>query len=55
VTTGYLLPHQDAGLALALVDKAYSQIGQTVDVIIRGQNVPARIRDTKFMEKKYKR
>ncbi len=55
VTTGYLLPHQATGLALALVDKAYSQIGQAVDVIIRGQNVPARIRDTKFMEKKYKR
>jgi aminomethyltransferase len=55
VTTGYLLPHHTTGLALALIDKAYAQIGQAVEVIIRGQAVPARVRDTKFMEKKYKR
>ncbi|MFA5235540.1 MAG: glycine cleavage system aminomethyltransferase GcvT [Bacilli bacterium] len=55
VTTGYLLPHHASGLALALIDKAYSQIGQAVDVVIRGQTIPARVRDNKFMEKKYKR
>lgn len=55
ITTGYALPTQSKALALALIDSKYSLIGQEVDIIIRGKSIKARVRDTKFYVKKYKR
>jgi aminomethyltransferase len=55
VTTGYLLPHHQTPLALALIDRKYCELGTMVQVSIRNQLIEARVRDTKFMDKKYKR
>lgn len=55
ITTGYMLAGHPHPLALALIDTAYTQLGQEVDVMIRNVMVKAVVRDTIFMEKKYKR
>jgi len=55
VTTGYMLSGHERPLALALIDARYAEIGTTLDVIIRNNPVSAVVRDTKFMDKKYKR
>jgi aminomethyltransferase len=55
VTTGYLLSGHQRPLALALIDTKYAQIGTNVDIMIRNIPVPAVVRDTIFMDKKYKR
>lgn len=53
ITTGYLLPNQEAPIACALVDIASSKIGTEVFVQIRQKMVPARIRNRKFYNKNY--
>lgn len=55
ITTGYSLPTQKGPLALALLSSEHALIGEIVEIIIRGKVVQARVRDTKFYSKKYKR
>jgi len=55
VTTGYLLPDHQVPLALAMISRPEAILGDEVEVQIRNQMVKAKIRDIKFMEKKYKR
>lgn len=53
VTTGYLLPGHTTSLALAFVSIEYSKVGTIVGVKIRNNIVKAKVRDRKFMNKKY--
>jgi len=53
VTTGYMIPGTKEILALALVDKEYSNIGREVEVLVHKNLVKAVIRDRKFLNKKY--
>ena len=55
ITTGYALPTQPNVLALALIQSSHALIGEEVDIVIRNKLVKARVRDTKFYAKKYKR
>ena len=53
ITTGYMIPNTDKTLAFALVDQKYSSIGTEVYIQIRKHKVQAKIRNKKFLEKKY--
>ena len=55
VTTGYLLPGRDKGLAMALLDAPFYQLGQEVTVMMRTTPLRAVVRDMIFMQKQYKR
>ncbi len=55
VTTGYMTPTLKKTLGLALVDSSNSQIGEEIDVMIRGKAVKAIIVETPFYSKKYKK
>lgn len=55
ITTGYALPTQPQVLALALIQTSHALLGEEVDIVIRSKLVKARVRDTKFYLKKYKR
>lgn len=53
ITTGYMIPNTDKTFAFALVDANYSSIGTEVDIQIRKHRVQSRIRNKKFLDKKY--
>lgn len=53
ITTGYMIPGWDVSLAFALVKTEFSKIGTEVFVRIRKNKVPAKVRNKKFLEKKY--
>src|SRR5690554_2479983 len=53
ITTGYMIPNTDKTLAFALVDARYSSIGLDVSIQIRKHRVASKIRNKKFLEKKY--
>jgi aminomethyltransferase len=53
ITTGYMIPNTDKTLAFALVDAKYANLGTQVYIQIRKHKVPAKIRNKKFLEKKY--
>lgn len=58
VTTGYLVPKSSSSLvdkpiALGYVEAGYSSIGTIVAISIRGKLIQAKVRDKKFMKKKY--
>ena len=55
VTTGYMTPTLKKTLGLALVDSSNAQIGENIDVMIRGKAVKAVIVETPFYSKKYKK
>lgn len=53
ITTGYLVPGTNKALALAMLDKGYWDLGTEVMVRIRKNLVQAKVRDKKFLNKKY--
>ncbi|MCK9537408.1 MAG: glycine cleavage system aminomethyltransferase GcvT [Bacilli bacterium] len=53
ITTGYLIPNTDKAYAFGLVESAYSTIGTQVLIHIRKNKVNARVRNKKFLTKKY--
>lgn len=53
ITTGYLLPGREYALAFALVKAEYAAIGTELLVHIRKNKVPAKVRNKKFLQKKY--
>ena len=58
ITTGYMIPHTEssrvnAPVALGYVRIEYSEIGKEIGVVIRGRVIRAKVRDKKFMKKKY--
>jgi aminomethyltransferase len=53
VTTGYLIPNSTRSYAFALIAAEYAKIGTEVFVHIRKNKVPARVRNKKFLDKKY--
>lgn len=53
ITTGYMIPNTDKTFAFALIDSNFSKIGTNVDIQIRKHRVKAKIRNKKFLEKKY--
>ncbi len=58
ITTGYMIPKTDSSrvdkpVALGYVKINYAEIGKEIGVIIRGRVIKAKIRDKKFMKKKY--
>ena len=53
ITTGYLLPGHNQALALGFVKIEYTKIGTIIGVKIRHNIVKAKVRDRKFMIKKY--
>lgn len=53
ITTGYMVPGKQSALALAMLDVGYWDIGQEVFVRIRQKDVKAKIRNKKFLNKKY--
>lgn len=55
VTTGYLLPGRQKGLAMAIVDDPYFELGTEVTVMMRTTPLRAIVRDMIFMTKQYKR
>lgn len=55
ITTGYLIPNTTKSLAFALISSSYAKIGTEVEVQIRKHKVLARVRNKKFLDKKYKR
>ncbi len=55
VTTGYMAPTLKKSLGLALVDSTCSEIGENIDVMIRGKAVKAVIIETPFYSKNYKK
>lgn len=55
ITTGYWLPGHEKGLALALIQSQYANLGQEVTVMMRNTPLKARVRDMMFITKQYKR
>ena len=58
ITTGYMIPKTpssrvDKPVALGYVKIEYSESGKEIGVIIRGRVIRAKVRDKKFMKKKY--
>lgn len=53
ITTGYLLPEVDVPLAIALIDKDQSELGNIVEVEIRNKKILAKVRNRKFLNKNY--
>ncbi|MDD3170928.1 MAG: glycine cleavage system aminomethyltransferase GcvT [Bacilli bacterium] len=53
ITTGYMIPGTSNCYALALIDSNYCKIGTEVFIRIRKNLVKARVRNKKFLEKKY--
>jgi aminomethyltransferase len=55
VTTGYILPKQTQGLALAYLKTPFTKPGTKVTVMMRTTPLEAVVRDMIFMQKQYKR
>jgi len=55
ITTGYLSPSSGLPIANALIMPEFSKMGTQVFVQIRKKMIPAKIRDRKFIQKKYKK
>jgi aminomethyltransferase len=55
ITTGYILPKQTQGLAMAYVKTTFSKPGTKVTVMMRTTPLDAVVRDMIFMQKQYKR
>ncbi len=55
VTTGYLLPTQSSGLALAYVEMSYASLGKSLTVNIRGKHLACKVVKKAFMKKNYKK
>jgi aminomethyltransferase len=55
ITTGYLLPGHEKGLAMALLDAPHFELGTHVTVMMRTTPLQAVVRDMIFMTKQYKR
>jgi aminomethyltransferase len=55
ITTGYILPKQTQGLAMAYVKTPFSKPGTKVTVMMRTTPLDAVVRDMIFMQKQYKR
>lgn len=53
VTTGYMIPNSNLSIAFALIASEYAKIGTEVLVHIRKNKVLARVRNKKFLDKKY--
>ncbi len=58
VTTGYMIPQTESSrvdrpVALGYVDINYTELGKEIGIVIRGRVIKAKIRDKKFMKKKY--
>lgn len=53
ITTGYLIPNHTEALALGFVDIKYAKMDTIIGIKIRHNIVKAKIRDRKFMIKKY--
>ena len=53
ITTGYLLPQVDTPLAIALIDKDESTLGNEVTIQIRNKHITAKVRNRKFLDKNY--
>ncbi|MGI6537350.1 MAG: glycine cleavage system aminomethyltransferase GcvT [Caldicoprobacterales bacterium] len=55
VTTGYLSPTLNKTLGMALIDAEFFELGNIIEIVIRGKKVPATIVETPFYSKKYKK
>ncbi len=55
VTTGYLLPTQTSGLALAYVNMTSASVGTSLTVEIRGKHLACQVVKKTFMKKNYKK
>ncbi len=55
VTTGYLLPTQSSGLALAFVNLTSASLGTSLTVEIRGKHLACQVVKKSFMKKNYKK
>ena len=55
ITTGYMIPNTDKSYAFALIESKYSKIGTELLVRIRKNKVKAKVRNKRFLEKKYVR
>ena len=55
VTTGYLLPTQSSGLALAYVNMTSASLGTSLTVEIRGKHLACQVVKKTFMKKNYKK
>jgi len=53
ITTGYKIPNTNNSYALAILDRNHTKLGSEVFVRIRKNKVLAKIRNKKFLEKKY--
>jgi aminomethyltransferase len=53
ITTGYMIPNTNKSYAFVLMDTEFSKIGTEVMVLIRKSYVSAKVRNKKFLEKKY--
>jgi aminomethyltransferase len=55
VTTGSFSPTLKKNIGLALIDAKYAQIGEIIEIVIRGKNLKAAIIKKPFYQKKYKK
>lgn len=55
VTSGTFSPSLEVGVALALVDKEYSKLGESLNVEIRKQSVPAEVVKLPFVPRRVKK
>ena len=53
ISTGYLVPNHTEALALGFVDIKYAKLDTIIGIKIRHNIVKAKVRDRKFMTKKY--
>lgn len=53
VTSGTMSPSLKAGIAIAAVDRGFTEIGTKVDVVVRDQRVPHEIVETPFYKRPY--
>lgn len=53
VTSGTMSPSLKTGIAIASIDRAYTEIGTKVDVVVRDQRVPHEVVETPFYKRPY--
>ena len=53
VTTGYMIPNTDKAYAFGLIESPYSSVGTEVLIHIRKNKIKAKVRNKKFLTKKY--
>lgn len=55
VTTGYMAPTVKKNIGLALIDAAYTELGTTIEIVVRNKPLKAQVISKRFLNKNYKK